>query len=377
MSSSCVCWLLLLLLLLPVLFSPCWANSITLSLTTQSHHHSQNSSRLSLMAYASITRARHLKKCTSASTPLFPVDGEYSTTLEFGTPPQRLGFIMDTGSSLNWFPCGANYKCTFCGNATNIRTFNPKLSSSSKNASCSSPQVKRIIPDFPLCKSCWQHPTSKCSKQYLHYRQPYGSGITTGQFMLESLTLSAAGKNNIVPDLFVGCSNSSDHLTPYGMAGFGRGRESLPSQLGLKSFSYCPVSHRYDDDKKIHSDLVLNWGLGDGGYNVNVINYTPFAQNPNISPEFLEYYYVNLLEIHVGSVKISIPNKYLKPNDNGYGGTIVDSGTTFTIMEKVLATGGRHQQSHRRPPPIEPPNAATSRVAGASQVPTHSKPPPP
>ncbi|CAA0837797.1 Eukaryotic aspartyl protease family protein [Striga hermonthica] len=214
----CFCWLLL-----PILLYPCWANSnsITLSLTTQSHdHHSENSSPLSLMAYASIQRARHLKRrtSTSTSTPLFPLSiGEYSTTLGFGTPPQRLGFIMDTGSSLVWFPCGDNYKCTSC-NTNNIPTFDPKSSSSSRSVTCTSPQLKRFFPEFPLCTSCWKHPipTPSCSKQHLNYSILYGLRNTTGTYLLESLTHPA---RKIVPDLLVGCSVSSDHMQRDGIAG--------------------------------------------------------------------------------------------------------------------------------------------------------------
>ncbi|GER45904.1 eukaryotic aspartyl protease family protein [Striga asiatica] len=340
MSSFSVCWLLFLLLLpILTLYPSCWAssNSITLSLTTQYHyHHSENSSPLSVVAYASIQRARHLKRSTSATTLVYPVSiGCHITTLGFGTPAQPLDFILDTGSGLVWFPCGPNYNCTACNNVTNIPTFNPKLSSSSKNASCISPQLKRIDPHFRPCTSCWQHPTHNCSKKYIHYEYGYGEGSTRGQLMLESLTLSAAGNNINVPNLLVGCSNSSDNVSLYGIAGFGRSRMSLPAQLGLKSFSYCLVSHKYDDNKRIHSPLVLNWG---DGRHVNVMNHTPFANTTNIStfPQFQEFYYVSLLEIHVGCVKVNVSSTDLVANADGSGGTFVDSGTTLTVMEKSV-----------------------------------------
>ncbi|GER45906.1 eukaryotic aspartyl protease family protein [Striga asiatica] len=277
MSSFSVCWLLFLLLLpILTLYPSCWAssNSITLSLTTQSHdHHSENNShyRLSLMAQASIQRARHLKCSTSASTPLFANDNEYSTTLGFGTPQQPLDFILDTGSNLVWFPCD-NYTCTDC-DATNIPTFNPKLSSSSRNVSCSTPQLKRIFPDDPLCTSCWNHPTSNCSKHNIPYKirivQIYTSSRIDEKLKesrkMKPRTIELVLDNSLIFNIYTSTSGSSKQM-------LGAPKHSINGSNGI-----VPIS-----------------------------------------------------------VKVNIPIKDLVPNANGYGGTIVDSGTTLTIMEKSV-----------------------------------------
>uniref|UniRef100_A0A3Q7JPG8 Peptidase A1 domain-containing protein n=1 Tax=Solanum lycopersicum TaxID=4081 RepID=A0A3Q7JPG8_SOLLC len=44
------------------------------------------------------------------------------------------------------------------------------------------------------------------------------------------------------------------------------------------------------------------------------------------------YYYVELTEITVGDQIVKVPYRYLAPNSLGNGGTIVDSGTTFTFL---------------------------------------------
>lgn len=83
------------------------------------------------------------------------------------------------------------------------------------------------------------------------------------------------------------------------------------------------------------SDLVL---YGSGEHKTEgVISYTPFLKNPsNSSSAFREYYYVLLRKVTVGGKRVKIPYKYLVPGPNGNGGTIVDSGSTFTFMEKPV-----------------------------------------
>jgi len=107
----------------------------------------------------------------------------------------------------------------------------------------------------------------------------------------------------------------------------------LPSQLGLSKFSYCLISQRFDDTLQ-SSDLVLYRGSSSDARTPG-LGYTPFRKNPSFNPE---YYYVDLLKVIVGSKSVNIPYKYLVPenNTNGNGGTIVDSGTTFTSMEKPI-----------------------------------------
>lgn len=133
----------------------------------------------------------------------------------------------------------------------------------------------------------------------------------------------------------VGCSVFSSRQ-PAGIAGFGRGPESLPAQMGLKRFSYCLVSHRFDDAPQ-SSDLVLVSGGGAAADKGSAANYTPFRKNPKSSnPAFQDYYYVTLRKITVGGVNVRAPYKFLVADSDGDGGTIVDSGTTLTFMENPV-----------------------------------------
>lgn len=139
-----------------------------------------------------------------------------------------------------------------------------------------------------------------------------------------------------ISGFLVGCSIFSSRQ-PAGIAGFGRGETSLPSQLGLKKFSYCLLSRQFDDTNE-SSSLVLD-GESDSGDKTDGVIYTPFRKNPATTTgkkAFSVYYYVGLRKIIVGGTRVKVPDKYLRPGSDGNGGTIVDSGTTFTYMAREL-----------------------------------------
>ncbi|CAN0847417.1 Aspartic proteinase nepenthesin-2 [Linum grandiflorum] len=180
---------------------------------------------LSHLASTSLSRALKLKHSSPpppppppspsslVTTPLFPRSyGGYSISLSFGTPPQTTKFVMDTGSTLVWFPCTSRYICSRC------------------------------------------------------------------------------------------------------------------NFLGAKRFSYCLVSHRFDETS-VSSDLVLD--LDSKKTNKKK------TKNPDSSNSaFQTYYYLMLRQILVQGKRVKVPYKYLEPSkSDGNGGTIVDSGTTFSYME--------------------------------------------
>lgn len=134
-----------------------------------------------------------------------------------------------------------------------------------------------------------------------------------------------------VPDFLVGCSLFSSHV-PSGIAGFGRGLVSLPNQLGIKKFSYCLLSHRFDGSGK-SSSLLLD-SEPDSGEKTGNLSYTPMLKNPEVAGKssLSVYYYISLRKITVGGKKVKIPYEHLIPNSDGKGGTIVDSGSTFTFL---------------------------------------------
>ncbi|XP_073009916.1 probable aspartyl protease At4g16563, partial [Typha latifolia] len=265
--------------------------------------------------------------------PLYPHSyGGYSLTLSFGSPPQTLPLLLDTGSHISWLPCTHSYSCRQCStNNTPITpTFLPKSSSSSRLIGCSNPSCLWIHPRNFLsdCLSCTNSSSSSdCARVCPPYAIIYGSGSTAGILLSDSLILPSRS----VPGFVFGCSVFSDSQPAGGIAGFGRGAPSLPAQLGLRRFSYCLISRRFDDDAAVSGSLVLGGrkqsAAADG------LRFAPFLPNPSVSDPFSVYYYVALRRITVGGKKVRLPEEIFVPGPSGNGGAIVDSGTTFTYIE--------------------------------------------
>ncbi|WCJ41889.1 Eukaryotic aspartyl protease family protein [Euphorbia peplus] len=323
-------------------FSLASSISIPLSLSHDSSYTTQNPvQNLNQLVLSSLARARHLKyppahhdhpHPATAKTQVFSHGyGGYSISLSFGTPPQTMSFVMDTGSDFVWFPCTNHYlckNCTFHSSVGKISPFIPKKSSSTKIIGCKNPKCSWVHYAKLQCPQCSNN-TKTCSQICPPYLILYGSGSTGGIALSETLHLNGL----TVPNFLAGCSVFSSRQ-PAGIAGFGRGPSSLPNQLGLSKFSYCLISHKFDDTPK-SSLLVL-----DSGYKndkkTSELMYTPFVDNPKVKdkPEFSVYYYIGLRRISVGSRNVKIPYKYLTPGKDGNGGTVIDSGTTFTYMAK-------------------------------------------
>ncbi|XP_060169910.1 probable aspartyl protease At4g16563 [Lycium barbarum] len=331
-SSSLLFFLPIISLLFPFISS---SNSpITIPLSFLNTNPNQDFyQKLTHLASFSLARAHHIKNPQNSSIsniPLYPHSyGGYSITLPFGTPPQNMPFIMDTGSSFVWFPCTKKYQCSKCPISSQKNpTFIPRLSSSARVLGCMNPKCSFVHPKADLktlCHDCEARNTTNCKQFCPPYIILYGSGSTGGISLVETLNLP----NKKIPDFLVGCSLFSSQV-PVGIAGFGRGLSSLPSQLAAKKLSYCLVSHRFDDIPNKSSMLVL-----DTAYEKSKnLSYTPLLKNPVVVGRnaLSEYYYVGLRKITVGGQKVKVPYQYLTPNSKGNGGTIVDSGTTFTFM---------------------------------------------
>ncbi|KAM7496975.1 hypothetical protein LguiA_021389 [Lonicera macranthoides] len=321
------------LVLLSLLF-PFTSSTVTIPLSQfhTKNPHSNPYQKFTQLATSSISRAHHLKNPQNAPISTTPLSshsyGGYSISLKFGTPPQTLSFIMDTGSGFVWFPCTGRYQCKNC-TTPSISTFIPKKSSSVKILGCVNPKCSWVHQNTDAktrCLDCEKN-LRKCNQICPPYVLIYGSGSTGGITLLETLDLP--GKK--VPEFLVGCSLFSSRQ-PAGIAGFGRGQLSLPSQLGLKKFSYCLLSHKFDDTPET-SSMVLDGGY-DSGKKTGNVSYTPLLKNPVVAGKdaFGVYYYVALRKITIGGKRVKIPYNYLSPGPDGAGGTIVDSGTTFTYL---------------------------------------------
>uniref|UniRef100_A0A6N2MXT2 Peptidase A1 domain-containing protein n=1 Tax=Salix viminalis TaxID=40686 RepID=A0A6N2MXT2_SALVM len=273
--------------------------------------------------------------------PLREVRDGYLISLSIGTPPQVIQVYMDTGSDLTWVPCGnISFDCIECDDYRNNRmmaSFSPSHSSSSYRDSCTSPFCVDVhSSDNPLdpCTmagcSLSNIVKAKCSWPCPSFAYTYGAGgVVTGTLTRDTLRVhgSNLGVTQEIPKFCFGCVGST-YREPIGIAGFGRGALSLPSQLGFlqKGFSHCFLPFRYANNPNFSSPLVI----GDTALTSKEdMQFTPMLK----SPMYPNYYYVGLEAITVGNVSaIEVPSSLREFDSLGNGGMLVDSGTTYTHL---------------------------------------------
>ncbi len=94
------------------------------------------------------------------------------------------------------------------------------------------------------------------------------------------------------------------------------------------------LSHVYDDTKE-STDLILDF---DGELEAEGLSYTPLIKGKSVNDgfHFYGYRYVNLLEIIVGDMHGKIPDKFLVISPDGNGGTLLNTWTLYTYMERSI-----------------------------------------
>ncbi|EEE58952.1 hypothetical protein OsJ_10633 [Oryza sativa Japonica Group] len=246
------------------------------------------------MALRSRARAARLLS-GSASAPVSPgaydngvPTTEYLVHLAIGTPPQPVQLTLDTGSDLIWTQC---QPCPACFDQA-LPYFDPSTSSTLSLTSC----------DSTLCQGL-----------------PVASLPRSDKF-----TFVGAGAS--VPGVAFGCglfNNGVFKSNETGIAGFGRGPLSLPSQLKVGNFSHCFTTITGAIPSTVLLDLPADlFSNGQGA-----VQTTPLIQNP-ANPTF---YYLSLKGITVGSTRLPVPESEFALK-NGTGGTIIDSGTAMTSL---------------------------------------------
>uniref|UniRef100_A0A0E0I1L2 Peptidase A1 domain-containing protein n=1 Tax=Oryza nivara TaxID=4536 RepID=A0A0E0I1L2_ORYNI len=262
---------------------------------------------------AFLSRAAAYGKATTNSLVSFQAllerwGGGYNMNLSIGTPPLIFPVVADTGSDLIWTQCAPCTKCF-----TSAPVLQPASSSTFSKLPCTN----------SFCKSL-PSSTRTCNATGCVYDYPYGKGYTAGYLATETVKVGDAS----FPNVALGCSTENGvGNSSSGIAGLGRGNLSLVSQLGVRWFSYCL---RSDDADAAESPILFGSlaKLTDGN-----VQSTPLLKNPEMPNS--SYYYVNLTGIAVGSTDLPVTGSTFGFTQNGLGGgTIVDSGTTFTYLVK-------------------------------------------
>ncbi|CAK9182099.1 unnamed protein product [Ilex paraguariensis] len=274
--------------------------------------------------------------------PLREVRDGYLISLNLGKPKQVIQVYMDTGSDLTWVPCGnLSFDCIDCDDYRNnklMASFSPSYSSSSFRDSCASPfciNIHSSDNSFDPCtvagcslntllKDIWT-----CTRPCPSFAYTYGEGVVAGTLTRDTLIVHGSTPNitREIPKFCFGCV-SSTYREPIGIAGFGKGPLSLPSQLGFiqKGFSHCFLAFKFANNPNISSPLVI----GDLAISSkDLLQFTPMLK----CPMYPNYYYIGLEAITVGNISATeVPLSLREFDALGNGGMLIDSGTTYTHL---------------------------------------------
>ncbi|KQK19054.1 aspartic proteinase nepenthesin-1 [Brachypodium distachyon] len=247
------------------------------------------------------------------------VTNEYLVHLSVGTPPRPVALTLDTGSDLVWTQCAP---CLNCFDQGAIPVLDPAASSTHAAVRCDAP-VCRALP-FTSCGrggSSW----GERSCVYVYH---YGDkSITVGKLASDRFTFgpgdNADGGGVSERRLTFGCGHFNKGIfqaNETGIAGFGRGRWSLPSQLGVTSFSYCFTS-MFESTSSLVTLGVAPAELHLTGQ----VQSTPLLRDPS-QPSL---YFLSLKAITVGATRIPIPERRQRLRE---ASAIIDSGASITTL---------------------------------------------
>lgn len=277
--------------------------------------------------------------------PLREVRDGYIITLNLGTPSQVIQVYMDTGSDLTWVPCGnLSFECLDCDDYRNNKltaSFSTSRSSTSSRDSCSSPfciDIHSSDNSYDPCViagcSLSTLLRSTCYRPCPSFAYTYGDGVVSGTLTRDILRVHTITPNATreIPKFSFGCVGST-YREPIGIAGFGKGSLSFPSQLGFlqKGFSHCFLPFKFANNPNISSPLVVgDLAISSKEY----LQFTPMLK----SPTYPNYYYIGLEAIIVGNATAptQVPLTLREFDSFGNGGMIIDSGTTYTHLPKTL-----------------------------------------
>ncbi|XP_051204329.1 aspartic proteinase nepenthesin-1 [Lolium perenne] len=246
-------------------------------------------------------------------------NSEYNIHFAIGTPtPQPVVATLDTGSDLIWTQC----VCMSCFEQP-FPVLDPSVSGTFRVMPCSD----HLCEHGGLVVSGCNLKDKTCLYAY-HYGDKSGTYGTMGQ---DTFTFKAPnGMAATVPNLRFGCAQIN-HLTfrtnETGIAGFGRGPLSLPSQLKVARFSHCFTTIVEGKPSPVFLGTPDNLQVQATGQ----IKATPFVPNPR-SP----LYFLSLKGITVGKTRLPFNASVFALKGDGSGGTITDSGTALTSFPEAV-----------------------------------------
>ncbi|KAK7329190.1 hypothetical protein VNO77_23340 [Canavalia gladiata] len=220
--------------------------------------------------------------------------------VSIGQPPIPQLVIMDTGSEVFWVMCTP---CSNCDHHVGV-LFNPSKSSTYT----------------PFCKTFCGFKGCKCLDQ-LPFTVTYAdNSFSSGTFGSDMLILETIDEGTTkIPNVAFGCGHNIGYNKDpgyNGVLGLSNSPHSLASKIGHK-FSYCIGN--LADEYYNYNQLILGEGADLEGYS------TPFQVHNGL-------YYITMEGISIGEKRLDIDPASFEMKENGTGGVIIDSGTTFTYL---------------------------------------------
>nr|AWY10697.1 hypothetical protein Sh255C13_g0380 [Saccharum hybrid cultivar SP80-3280] len=282
-----------------------------------------------------------------ASAPVHWNESQYIAEYLIGDPPQQAEAIIDTGSNLIWTQCST---CRAAGCfGQNLTFYDPSRSRTAKAVACND-------------TACALGSETRCARdnKACAVLTSYGAGVIGGVLGTEVFTFgqSESSENNV--SLAFGCITAS-RLTPgsldgaSGIIGLGRGKLSLPSQLGDNRFSYCLTPYFSDATNTSLLFVGASAGLSAGP----PVTSVPFLKNPDDDP-FNTFYYLPLTGITVGTAKLAVPAAAFDLREVApakWAGTLIDSGSPFTSLVDVAYQALRDELVRQLGASVVPPPA--------------------
>ncbi|KAL5726064.1 hypothetical protein ACHQM5_009135 [Ranunculus cassubicifolius] len=302
-----------------------------------------DSTRLSTL-FSTLNPQKTLKSPLVSGAP--SGSGQYFVDFSIGTPPQKLLLVADTGSDLVWVKCSACRNCS---------THQPGSAFFVRHSST-------FIPFHCYDKACLNFPHSPkigrvCNKTRLHstcrYDYTYGDeSRTSGFFSRETTRLNtSSGKEAKLSNLAFGCGFevSGPSITgasfngANGVMGLGRGSISFSTQLGQRfgnKFSYCLMDYTLSPPPtsflmigKNHESEPVSKPIKSRPVSRPIskpkLSFTPFQNNPTTNSTF---YYIGINSVVINGVSLRIDPSVWLFDEEGNGGTVIDSGTTLSFF---------------------------------------------
>ncbi|CAI8602963.1 unnamed protein product [Vicia faba] len=272
-------------------------------------------------------------------------DGEttlqYTAQINQRTPLVPINLVVDLGGQFLWADCENQY-----------------TSSTYRPARCRSAQCS--LAKSNSCGDCFSSPKPGCNNNTCGLLPDNTVTHTATSGELAEDVLSIQSTNGFNPGQTVAISRFSFSCAPTsllkglasgasGMAGLGRTKIALPSQLASafsfdRKFAFCFSS----------SDGVVIFGDGPYGFAADVrsapnvvydsksLTYTPLLINPVSTAsafsqgESSSEYFIGVKTIKIDSKVVSVNTSLLSIDSNGVGGTKISTVDPYTVLEASI-----------------------------------------